>query len=702
MRNIHHRPSPLRVAWLLVATLLLTLSVSHARTWTRSSDGKQLDAVFVALGGGNIQLKLANGQIATLPMDTFTKADQEAAERFNVLGDDTQVKKAAQTIDSLLAKKLGEKGFKSFNDPLPDDLFVRRVYLDILGRIPTREEFLEFAESAREDKREALIDELLSQPGYASHLFNYFADMYRLHANDSYGVGVRNEPYLQWWKDSLAANVPYDELVTQMITATGNVGQNPAAGFILRDAGMEFDAFSNFGQVMLGIDVSCAQCHDHPFEVWTMDDFYGMAAFFGSTQRTLKTFRAPGGGMMMSMNGGRSSLPNAPENWIEDFKSYAATKGVDRNNRDGSRWLGNYIDFLAWNVADSDEYELPVPTTIEDVGGKVFRPTTMIGKPAKLGSGTRREAMADWLTDAENPRFALVIANRMWSRAFGRAIIEPVHDFPVDWETGVVQAEVGNYIANVMKGFDYDLRQFMRTLYNTRAYQSIYTYEEPHIAESYPFQGPVLRRMRAEQAWDSLMVLAYGPEVDTIKGRDGSYIRALLNVDFNTVTMPEMFERFESYYANYQRNLGAGIVRQTGQLNPDIPEVPKLGGMELIRASEMSQPARGGHLLDTFGQSDRRVTDEHTYDGTVPQVLALMNGPVTARLTQSGSKVVEELEDLDAPDDKVRAVYFTILSRFPTAEELALGVEILEDYGNAGIGDLTWALMNGPEFLFIQ
>ena len=107
-------------------------------------------------------------------------------------------------------------------------------------------------------------------------------------------------------------------------------------------------------------------------------------------------------------------------------------------------------------------------------------------------------------------------------------------------------------------------------------------------------------------------------------------------------------------------------------------------------------------MLGTFGQSDRRITDDHNYDGSVPQVLALMNGPVTERLTGLSSKVIDDLEELDGPDDKVRGVFFTLLNRFPSSDELQLGVSMIEDHGDEGISDLAWALMNSPEFLFIQ
>lgn len=674
----------------------LVATTAAAREWT-ATDGRKLQAMFLGVEGDNIQLKLQNGQTVSVPKDRLIAADIEAAERFERLGDDTYTKMSAKRIDQLLAQTLVKNGYKSFNEPLPDDLFARRAYLDIIGRIPTREEFQRFAESARPDKREALIDELLLHPGYSSHLFNYFADMYRLHADDDFANGIRMEPYIQWWKDSIRENKNYGEIVSELITAEGNVGQNPASGFILRDAGMEFDAFANFGQVMLGIDISCAQCHDHPFDEWTMEDFYSMAAFFSNTQRTLGRYQVADAMGMIN-----AQMPNAPENWVEDFRRLAVSKGVDVENRqrgDGQvlRW---YIDFLGWNVTDIDNKEMPVPNSIADseekLRGEIFRPSTLVGKPAKQGGMTRREALANWLTDPENPRFAMVIANRMWDRAFGRPLIGPVNDFVEDMIPSSAQPQVLDYIRSEMVRVNFDLREFMRILYNTRAYQSISSFEEPSLADPYFFPGPVLRRMRAEQAWDSMLLLSEGPEIDERMGRDGSFIRAVLNVDLNAESPEEVWEKFEAYKNLRGDRLGAAIVAEPGSLTSTSAR------NQGLRASEMPQPAPGAHMLDTFGQSDRRITDEHNFDGSVPQVLALMNGNVTQMLTGGSSKVVNDLDDLDGPDDKVRGVYFTLLSRYPSDEELNLGMKMMDDYGDDGIRDLAWALMNSPEFLYIQ
>src|SRR5690606_159624 len=209
-----------------------------------------------------------------------------------------------------------------------------------------------------------------------------------------------------------------------------------------------------------------------------------------------------------------------------------------------------FVNALGWNVADNPSLETILPHDFIGHGGKpgqVASPRTLIGASAKLGGKTRRQALAEWLISPENPRFALVIANRMWSRAFGRAIVEPVNDFNDDMIKRSGQPEVLAYLTREMRRVNYDLREFMRILYNTRAYQSIATAEEPDTTKPYYFQGPVLRRMRAEQAWDSMMVLAHGADIDKKTGGDGSYYRKILNIDFNTASYDEIWQHYEMW-----------------------------------------------------------------------------------------------------------------------------------------------------------
>mgnify|MGYP001269711491 CR=1 FL=1 len=172
------------------------------------------------------------------------------------------------------------------------------------------------------------------------------------------------------------------------MTAKGNVGQNPASGFILRDTGMEFDAFANFGQVMLGIDISCAQCHDHPFDEWTQGDFYDMAAFFGNTQRSI----GYGGGSMMS--GSAREMPNSPEGWYTNFMKWAEDEKGIRPRDQNSNQFRFFMRALGWNVADNEKLETYLPHDFRGSGGKpneVADPGVILGPAAKTGGKTRRE-----------------------------------------------------------------------------------------------------------------------------------------------------------------------------------------------------------------------------------------------------------------------------------------------------------------------
>ena len=135
---------------------------------------------------------------------------------------------------------------------------------------------------------------------------------------------------------------------------------------------------------------------------------------------------------------------------------------------------------------------------------------------------------------------------------------------------------------------------------------------------------------------------------------------------------------------------------------PEGSTTPTLVMNPEFRASIMEQPARGGHMLDTFGQSDRQVTDEHTYDGSVPQVLSMMNGEFTEKLTDSDSELIRALTKPSTVRERANAAYHAILSRDASPMELNKAEAFLKKHGDEGLSDLVWALINNPEFLFIR
>ena len=306
------------LAGLMIAGFAGSSVAAEIRTWT-DVEGRQVTASFVQIEGDAIVLQTSDGAQHRFPLARLSADDIAAAKAAQTAAAATApaaasdagpqmmanatVAQAAQKIDQLVANGLikanatrvsiGKEPIKSFNPMANDEQFVRRVYLDIAGRIPNYEEASSFIKDSNPQKRAKLIDMLLESDGYKTHLFNYFAEMLRI--KDKFEQdNVRGTPYINWFKEQIAKNEKWDKIVYQMVTATGKMwdkkpdgSYNGAAGYLLRDAGMPLDNLANTLTVFLGTDVACAQCHDHPFADWTQKQFYEMASFFGATTTRL-------------------------------------------------------------------------------------------------------------------------------------------------------------------------------------------------------------------------------------------------------------------------------------------------------------------------------------------------------------------------------------------------------------------------------
>ncbi|MDB6073351.1 MAG: hypothetical protein JWO89_991, partial [Verrucomicrobiaceae bacterium] len=276
------------------------------REWT-DKKGRKLEATFRGLQEGQIFLQIKTGYVYRLPLDTLSDADQKVAQSLKPEGlgipADPNIAQAAARIDFFVEAGL-KHGEQKPNPLATDEQFVRRVYLDIVGRIPTREEALELINDKSVSKRSKLIDNLLASDGANSHLFNYLADMMRV--TDVANKG-RFYTYEEWLKARLKDNTSWDKIVKAMMVADGKLLDNGATGYLLRDAGMRLDNLSLTLSTFLGANVSCAQCHDHPFADWTQKQFYEMASFFGATE-TVGGKGKKGKGMMAGMKDARQAI----------------------------------------------------------------------------------------------------------------------------------------------------------------------------------------------------------------------------------------------------------------------------------------------------------------------------------------------------------------------------------------------------------
>ena len=296
----------------------------------------------------------------------------------------------ASRIDSIIQLDLAKHGLKP-NPPASDVEFVRRLYLDVIGRIPTGDELKSFYADTREDRRARLIDELLKSPGHESHMFNWLADMLRV-KDDYYRIG-KTWTFHTWLKSQLRENRPWDELVHDMLTAEGRLGENGATAYLLRDASMPLDSLSNTLTIFLGANIGCAQCHDHPLAEWTQRDFYEMAAFFGSTAFERVDTRKPA----ITLRDERFSKANLvtllqPNMERVVFDNTISTVFPEDYSYDDAK-PGDLVSprFINWGP----EKEMPLTGH----------------RPKRL-----RNHFADWMTSSENPRFAAAIANRLWKK----------------------------------------------------------------------------------------------------------------------------------------------------------------------------------------------------------------------------------------------------------------------------------------------
>jgi hypothetical protein len=246
-----------------------------------------------------------------------------------------------------------------------DATYLRRVYLDLIGTLPTPAEARRFLADRRADKRARLVDELLKRSEFADLWAQKWGDLLRVERSV---LGAKQaRAYHKWIRDSVARNVPFDSFARQLITAEGPLGEVPAGAFykVVRKPG---EAASTLAQVFLGVRIACAECHHHPFDRWGQDDYHALRAYFTG----------------VSVRGGPDGEAVA-----------AAGPAMARHPRTGTMMLARPL------------------------GGKA---------PARPASGDRRGELADWLTSPSNPWFARNLANRVWAHLLGVGIVEPVDD----------------------------------------------------------------------------------------------------------------------------------------------------------------------------------------------------------------------------------------------------------------------------------
>lgn len=330
--------------------------------------------------------------------------------------------------------------------PLADDAeFLRRVYLDLLGTLPTAAEAREFLASTDPQKRARLIDGLLARPEFVDYWALRWGDLLKVHRRGLGNKGLHST--LNWLRDSLRENKPLDQFARELLLAQGNLYSNGAVAYYFIDQTPE-DLAETTAQVFLGVRIGCAKCHHHPFEVWSQDDYHGLAAFFAPVQR--------------------------------------------KDTKEGGAYGG----------AQSIQLNLAQHAKHPETGQRVLPRLLGRAEPAPADLPDPRTALADWITAGDNPYFSRNLVNRVWGAMLGRGLLEPIDDFRAT--NPPAHPDLLDALAEDFVRHGFDLKHLIRRIANSRTYQLAADWTPQRDADGTFFTHRVPRRLPAEVLLDAV------------------------------------------------------------------------------------------------------------------------------------------------------------------------------------------------------
>lgn len=355
-------------------------------------------------------------------------------------------------IDSLVNEKLHKLRIIP-SGTCSDEDYIRRVFIDVVGVYPTPQEIRAFVADANPKKREALVDSLLDRKEFTELWVMKWAELLQIRS----GLNNNRPPfyknallYYNWLQERVARNVPLDEIVVELLSSTGGTVSNPAVNYFQ----MELDPLKvteNVAQVFMGMRIQCAQCHNHPFDRWTMSDYYGFEAFF--------------------MQIGRKQTDDPQEVIIYNSKGGEARHFLTR---------------------------------------AVMKPKFLGGEEPEIKPGQdRRRVLAEWIASPRNPFFARNIANIMWAHFFGVGIVDPVDDVRITNPPS--NPELMDELAKRLTDYKYDFRKLVRDICTSMTYQRTSQVNETNGMDKRNFSHAYVRRVRAEVLLDAISQITDTP-----------------------------------------------------------------------------------------------------------------------------------------------------------------------------------------------
>lgn len=348
----------------------------------------------------------------------------------------------ANYIDGLVNAKLKKLRIAP-SEICDDETFVRRAALDVVGLVPTVEEHDRFVASKDPAKRSKWVDELLERKEFSEIWVSKWAELLQIRTDPTRNVSQKAMfLYYNWLVDKLSHNTPMDQMVQELLGASGGTFKNPATNFY-QLTNETLPLTENVAQVFMGIRVQCAQCHNHPFDRWTQNDYYSFAAFFAQIGR----------------------------------------KGGE-----------DYRETIVFN-SGGGEVNHPV-------GGRAMPPKFLGAETPDVQGKDRRAILAKWLASSRNPWFATSFANRVWAHFMGAGIVEPIDDFRVS--NPASNPELLEALGKHFTDTKYDLKALVREICNSRTYQRS-THKNPsNESDDRNFAHALVRRIKAENLLDTI------------------------------------------------------------------------------------------------------------------------------------------------------------------------------------------------------
>jgi hypothetical protein len=411
-----------------------------------------------------------------------------------------------------------------------DDLaYLRKVSIDLVGRIPTEVEIQQYLTLPSETRRASAVERLLADPRFVDRWTIFFGDMLRLRSNAEGGASLT-----AFVHRAIEKGMPYDELCRRLISAGGKSGAVPEVGFILGDNADPMALAGVTSQIFMGVRISCAECHDHPFDKWTREDFYGFAAFFGKTRRVQRRFQQRTLAVYTT-EVDQTTILWPPQGVGEDADRKPMKPkfpiGLARVPKDAD-FIVRLMKLRAGQAQAVVKTKKTTGTSVDDLLANAARKAkkqTSGGSPDLLGvdneakkdvknisakGGYRpsdlRIELARMITHPRNPYFARAFVNRMWAEIIGRGFVEPIDDFTDDNKPSHPQTL--DYLSHEFVASGYDIKSLLRTIVTSQVYQRGHASssgEDARVELEAVFLATPVRRMISESLFDSIVVAGH-------------------------------------------------------------------------------------------------------------------------------------------------------------------------------------------------